>query len=197
MTETGTITKGAGVVELDRGTSEAKTAQGDDETTLRHVMKSKGLSAVFDHDFVETDSSRQTASFREMDEQAKRVAKEASKALKQSVASNQMPFVPTYTGTESELGRFGGSSRTSPVAASSASLLDGLRDRNSIPKPKNTSRFASILSRIQNFVRRHSPTTDDLLEEFSSVPASDAPVFKQLLNQVAHKQDGRWRLKDT
>jgi len=55
---------------------------------------------------------------------------------------------------------------------------------------------ARLLNDLHKFVRSRVPTTDEILEEFpSSVSATDAAVFRNLLKSVATLKDGRWFLK--
>lgn len=70
LTETGAMTKGVGVVAPDD--EPAEESSQDNEEILKKVMKSKGLAGVFDHHFLEHDSSRKSATVREMEDQAKR-----------------------------------------------------------------------------------------------------------------------------
>jgi len=76
VTETGEITKGRGVVNMN--IEERKSAVGgtvvDDSDTLGAVMKSKGLCGVFDHDFVEnTSKKKKPLSVIEMEDNATKV----------------------------------------------------------------------------------------------------------------------------
>lgn len=104
LTETGQLSRGGGVVDPD----EKPSSSTDDKDALETVMKSKGLAGVFDHDFVDDPSSKKSASAREMEEQAKRVANEAARALRESIDSSQVNE-PTWTGSsETEPRRFGG-----------------------------------------------------------------------------------------
>lgn len=81
MTETAMATRGVGVVDplVDKDDS------ADNDATLKSVMRSKGLAGVFDHNFVEPDSRQKSATVREMEERAKKVARDAMKALRESV----------------------------------------------------------------------------------------------------------------
>jgi len=45
--------------------------------------------------------------------------------------------------------------------------------------------------------KSRGPTSQMLLEHFSSVPDRDAAVFKRLLQTVARNVDGRWQVKDS
>ena len=225
-------------------TSRTEVSQDDGET-LQCVLKSKGLAGVFDHNFVDPSASgNKAASVREMEDQAKRIAKEAAKALRESILDTQDeedPFAPTWTGANDS--RFGGARPTATAARandtttargtravsagvkgsntgpkSSGSLLASLREQNAAVKSggrrrtsitgsdsgsstgggnkASNSKYTKLMVRIRNYVKNKSPTTDDLLDEFSNVPEEDAAVFRRLLNNVAKKgDDGRWMLQ--
>jgi hypothetical protein len=109
---------------------------------------------VFDHSFVDSSSKvAKSASAREMEEEAKRIAEEAAEALRSSVDNIEVdgdPFTPTWTGAPES--RFGGGGSAGPqrrvsgssfggaatagvkaskgVPKSSGSLLASLRQRN-------------------------------------------------------------------
>jgi len=215
----------------------ASEASNDDSETLKTVLKSKGLAGVFDHNFVDSSASaNKSASVREMEEQAKRIAKEAADALRASVhvKDEEDRFTPTWVGSESRFGggnqgndrasgrgsvsSFGGATaagvRSSDSGAkSSGSLLASLRQQNAEVKSGGISRrssvssrssnqgsaangnkYAKLMVRIRDYVRKYSPTTQDLLIEFASVPTADAAIFKKLLNVVARKECGYWKL---
>ena len=105
LTETGELTKGAGYVDPDE--EAARENYTDDGETMKTVLKSQGLAGVFDHRVVETYAPSKTSSVREMEEKAKRIAREALSALEESVADKDT-FSPTWTGSaESETRRFG------------------------------------------------------------------------------------------
>jgi hypothetical protein len=217
ITETSKVTKGVGVVD---GVADLSEENDDNEATLKKVMRSKGLAGIFDHHSVEPDHKRKTTTVREMEEQAKRVAKEAANALKHSVASND-PFAPTWTGSdETKPGRFGSSRIAAsfrapelnlPAAAlasspvSSSNLLASLRQRNSaiatggkseLPD-EATQHYTHLLGRLQEFVRRRQPSTDEILKAFENeISDSDVAIFRRLLKSVATIDKGRWSLND-
>ena len=208
VTETSELTNGAGYVDPDE---EQDTSQDDGET-LKTVLRSKGLAGVFDHQVVEKSDGNKRASVREMEARARRIAKEALNAIEESVAGHDS-FTPTWTGSrETETGRFGnGEGAVGPFgqsagskAPSSSSLLASLRERNedirsggnsSKLSNSTTEKYSKLLVQIRNFVRRKRPTTDAILEEFSSIPNCDAAIFRRLLNSVAAVENGRWVLK--
>lgn len=217
ITETSKVTMGIGVVDKDADLSDEND---DNEATLKRVMKSKGLAGIFDHHSVEPDHKRKSTTVREMEEHAKRVAKEAADALKQSVASHDY-FAPTWTGSdETRPGRFGssrsgmtfrGNDERNPSAAalasehvSSSSLLASLRQRNSAIESggkseapdEATQQYAPLLRCLIEFVRQRQPSTDEILTEFNSVPASDVAIFRRLLKSVATIDSGRWSLSE-
>jgi hypothetical protein len=156
-----------------------------------------------------------------MEAKAKKIAREAVSSLEESVAGHDS-FTPTWTGSgETQSGRFGENrpgggiasifGKKSPSAGvqmggsatSSSNLLASIRERSnevkSLGNPNNqnksTKQYTELLKRIRDFVRRKMPTTDALLDEFSSIPRYDAAVFRRLLKSVAVVEDGRWRLK--
>jgi DNA excision repair protein ERCC-6 len=211
LTETGAATKFIGVVDPDA--EPAKKTSGDDSETLKTVLKSKGLAGVFDHHFLDPDSSRKSMTMREMEDQAKRVAREAANALSQSMAS-QRKFTPTWTGSnETTPNRFGASNSSrkgmaadpagdSTGLGSSSSLLASLRRRNAAvksggatdPPSEEAKKYAELLSRIKQFVSLRRPTTDQILQEFDTESDRDAAIFRRLLKSVASVEKGRWYL---
>ena len=218
FTETSELTNGEGYVDPDDSLSQ-DTSQDDGEA-LKTVLRSKGLAGVFDHQVVEKTNENKRSSVREMEARAKRIAKEALAAIEESVTGHDS-FTPTWTGSrETETGRFGsggvsvGSSNVivqsrgvagvAPLTQSSGSLLASLRERNedirsggtsSRPASSTTDKYSKLLIEIRNFVRRKRPSTDAILEEFSSIPNCDAAIFRRLLNSVAAVEKGRWSLK--
>jgi DNA excision repair protein ERCC-6 len=216
LTETGELTKGDGYVDPDEDPS--TTVSSDDGETMRTVLKSRGLAGVFDHGIVENHDVVKKASVREMEAKAKRIAREAASSLQESV-TEQQSFTPTWTGSvETQGGRFG-SSMPSGVAsaprsaatragismsstkASSDSLLASIRERNQDlssngeRKVSDAKQYTDLLKRIQDFVKREAPKTDEILHEFESVSTYDAAIFRRLLKSIAKCDGGRWRLK--
>lgn len=211
LTETGAATKTVGVVDPD--VEPAKETSRDDSETLKTVLKSKGLAGVFDHHFLDPDSSRESVTVREMEDQAKRVAREAANALSQSTASLKQ-FTPTWTGSnDTAPNRFGASNSSRKGLAtgpgggfkglgSSSSLLASLRQRNAAvksggatdPPSQEAKKYATLLSRIKLFVSLRRPSTDQILQEFDSESDSDAAIFRRLLKSVASVEKGQWYL---
>lgn len=216
------LTKGEGYVDPDQ---DDETKDKDNGETMQSVFQSKGLAGVFDHDLFESNKSSKTASTLEMEETARKVARAAAGALKESVAGHDV-FAPTWTGSEETQGssrftvnRVGGaasllgnkgpgvarSSSSGKASTSSNELLASIRQRNEAvesegnggPLKSNMKKYKNLLQQIQNFVRRHGPTTDELIHEFPSVDNEEAAVFRQLLKSVARLESGRWRLKPT
>lgn len=214
MTDTGKVTRGVGVVDFDQ---DVGTADDDNDRTLRKVMKSKGLAGVFDHHYLEEDASRKSITVREMEEQAKKVAREAARALEQSLPSLDR-FTPTWTGSE-ETKRFGNDGETAAASGSmmmrttsgltqgsvsSQNILSSLRQQNQEVESsgqdgaganEESQQYAELLVRLKDFVRRRSPSTDEILQEFDSVPNCDVAIFRRLLKSVANIDGGRWYLK--
>jgi len=223
LTETGQLTKGEGYIDPDQEHSEedqTSERNKDDVETMQSVLQSKGLAGVFDHDLIESNKTSKRSAVREMEEKAKQVARAAVGALKESVAG-QDAFTPTWTGSkETEGGRFGenvpgpssslfgtaasvGVSRQSNSGVvSSSGLFATIRQRNEDARTEgngdltksSTKEYTKLLHRIEEFIRRQGPTTEDLLDEFSSVKSQDAAVFRRLLKSVASIQNGRWCL---
>mmetsp|Transcript_14869 Transcript_14869/g.32426 ORF Transcript_14869/g.32426 Transcript_14869/m.32426 type:complete len:321 (+) Transcript_14869:1363-2325(+) len=215
VTETGEITKGGGVVEmntLDEANEHENGKQPvDNNDTLETVMKSKGLCGVFNHDFVENSSSKKPLSVVEMEENARRVAMKAALALKES-SENQNRFEPTWTGSD-ETKQFGGvASAGGNRMASSGSLLANLQNKRmqisssgraatsgEMHDPE-TKKYSGLLMRMRKYIRRmsssgNSPTTRDILSEFKDVPDNDAAIFRSMLKSVACIKNGRWILR--
>ena len=64
------------------GGAELDSGNKDNRDTLKVVIRSKFLSGLFDHDFVDKHNSVNTRSFREMEEGTKAVARRAYRVLK-------------------------------------------------------------------------------------------------------------------
>ena len=145
ITETAALTKGDGFIDpnSDSATREGRQDEGE---TMKNVLKS--LAGRLDHDHVvEGKWAITRSSVREMETKAKRIAQEALQNLQQSVTS-----------------RFAG--RT----AQSNSLLSSIAKRNSEiinaggrSKVDEAAQNARLLNDLDNFVRIHSPTTDEIL----------------------------------
>lgn len=197
-TETATYTQGIGVVDPDadigrENEDDADERKDDNEDTLKTVMQSKGLAGVFDHHFVEQDSSRKSTTVREMEEKAKEVARAAMAALRQSVADEQAPNAPQ---------RFGGGGGLAAATSSSKSLLAGLRQQQAaatgttVVVDDEAKKYAKLLAMLKEYVRRKRPSTDDILSHFEGSAVSSEPaVFRRLLKSVAVLQNGRWHPK--
>ena len=217
-TETGQITRGRGVVEVNEAEVEnshkvdAKAESGD---TLEVVMKSKGLCGVFDHDFVENTSSKKKPSVIEMEENAKKVAQKAILTLKSSTA-NTDKFAPTWTGSHETLaarrngvGNIGGNKMES-----SSSMLAQLRKKRmeisasaqaEAPKTNNGTstqdqKYNALLLRLQKYIKHknsngNGPTTKDILNDFKDVGDDDAAIFRSMLKSIAAVKNGCWIMK--
>jgi hypothetical protein len=187
--------------------------ENDDNTeTLKKVMKSKGLAGIFDHHAVENDDRRKSTTAREIEENAKRVAKEAAEALQQSIANKSDLFEPTWTGSdETKPGLFGSSiasgARNSLTsgAMSSSSLLATIRQRNTAIESggkidtlnDETMKYAHLMGRLKQFVRLRRPDTEQILNEFGeSVADTDIAIFRRMLQSIATLNNGRWNLSE-
>lgn len=195
VTDTGKVTAGVGVIGPD---DEMAEHNGDDnQETLKRVMQSKGLAGVFDHHYVEHDASRKTTSVREMEDKAKKVAREALQALRRSTeADGSTTLAVNPAGS-----RFG--SGNAPTVGSQA-LLASIRQRNTEIESDgklgkvddDTKRYAGLLGRLQGYVKRRRPTTNEILKDFNDeIPSSDVAVFRRLLKSIAVMQNGKWILK--
>ncbi|GKY94165.1 hypothetical protein MPSEU_000382600 [Mayamaea pseudoterrestris] len=203
ITDTGALTNGAGVVDLDDEPPEE--ALKDDQETLEHVMKSKGLAGIFDHNFVEHDCRQKSTTVREMEERAKEVAREAAKALQRSVAEPETSFDSRFkSGSNGGISAFG-IDRAQAVNGDSSSLLAFLRQRqqavatggeDTAPN-EEAQHYAKLLMRIKEFLRYKHPSTEDVMTAFADVTSSkDVAVFRSLLTSVAEVQKGKWYLKN-
>ena len=114
FTETGELTKGRGVINIDdvNESDEIDDDAKDNKNTLDEVLKSKGLAGIFDHDVVDKPFAKKSLTAQEIEQQAKKAASRAAKILAES--SHQISaFVPTWTGTdETTPQRFGGVTNT-------------------------------------------------------------------------------------
>jgi DNA excision repair protein ERCC-6 len=217
ITSTSAITNGVGVVE---SADLEGNDNGDNEAALKKLMKSKGLAGIFDHHSLEPDHKRKSTTVREMEEKAKQVAKEAAQALQNSVKEHD-PFTPTWTGSnETKPVAIFGSNRVGPLQSSSSigtgagesfsssNLLASIRQRNadiesggksntSVPSSNLETQKYTKLSSLKEYVKRHRPSTEDILKEFDDVPDTDVAIFRRLLKSIATIQKGRWYLIDS
>lgn len=207
ITETSKVTKGVGLIE-----DEDLDDDDDNTETLKKVMKSKGLAGIFDHHAVEDDDRRKSTTAREIEEHAKRVAREAAEALQHSISSKTNLFEPTWTGSDdTKPGIFGSSSAmgqnssSASGALSSSSLLATIRQRNTAIESggridtsnDETMKYAHLMGRLKHFVRLRRPDTEQLLKEFDGAVAdSDIAIFRRMLQSVATLNNGRWHLSE-
>ena len=156
---------------------------------MKSVFQSQGLAGVFDHDVVESTSANKKASVREMEDKAKSIAREALRNISQSVVPGQDTFNP-----ESRFGGF--SSGSTGILSSIADRSEGIKETESSSKSGDVQQYTKLLKELREYVRLNIPTTDEILNEFSSqVSSSDAAVFRRLLKSVASLKNGRWRPK--
>jgi DNA excision repair protein ERCC-6 len=100
--------------------------------------------------------------------------------------------------------RFGGAGSAGIVRShlsegGSAGLLAGLLGKNKLeasdPFEDNArKKYAALIKRIQHFVQRFAPTTEEILKEFESGDC-DPAVFRRLLKSVAAMEGGKWKAK--
>jgi len=213
MTTTGKVTKGVGVLDAESDIVGDDSGENkDNQETLKSVLKSKGLAGVFDHHYLEEDPSRKSTTVREMEDRAKRIARKAAKALKESVEDTSR-FDPTWTGSSNTLpARFGNESKFPHTAErlpgetashSSSSILAGLRkqanDIKNAAKDEATisedmGQYTVLLRQMKQFVSERSPSTDDILKKFESTKDCDVAILRRLLKSVARIENGRWRI---
>ncbi|KAK1742140.1 RAD54-like protein [Skeletonema marinoi] len=182
ITETGEITRGKGVVDVNMPDEAAASENNDEEqaqknnNTLEVVMKSKGLCGVFDHDFVENSSSKKKSiSEKEMEHDAKKTALKAVASLQES-SKNLDRFMPTWTGSEETkqppLRRADNSFGNAPAAAavsgammsSSSALLANLQQKrmqiaSSSQKEEpdaDSKKNSELLLRLRKYLRRRA-----------------------------------------
>ncbi|GMI08221.1 hypothetical protein TrLO_g380 [Triparma laevis f. longispina] len=230
ITETGDLMRGVGVVTGKEKKREKKAqavsvagpdgveerAPTDTQKTLKAVLNSKGLVGVFDHDFVDTSSDK-SQHFRKLEDEARTIAAEAKKSLKESVAGPAPLGQPTFTG------KFGGAGSGAGAGGGSSKLLQRIQARRREIAGEGAAgravdlevdqeetigkaikeKYATLMKRIRNYiiekggeVNNGGPTTKQLLDEFRDVPDSEAAVFKRMLHQLGRLEKGRWRLKD-
>jgi DNA excision repair protein ERCC-6 len=187
ITETTQMTKGVGYV--NPGDKDSTGNQEDDNEIMKSVLQSQGLAGVFDHDVVESNGATKKASVREMEDKAKSIAREALRNLSESVVLGHDTFNPES--------RFVGvSSGSTGILSSIAERSEGIEDSGSDNKSGKLAQYTELMKELRVYVRLNFPTTDEILEEFSShVSSFDAAVFRRMLKTVAHLQNGRWRLK--
>lgn len=215
ITETGEITRGKGVVDVNIPDAAAASENNDEEqpsnnNTLEVVMKSKGLCGVFDHDFVENASSKKKSMSQiEMEDDAKKTALKAMASLQES-SRNLDRFTPTWTGSDETRQPPSAAVGASTKMASSSALLANLQQkrmqiassgqRETNESDAESKKYSELLLRLRNYLRRRAsngggPTTRELLKEFKDVPDSDAAVFRKMLKSIAVIKNGQWILQ--
>ena len=121
VTETGALSRGRGVVNVDdiddedncNGADVKTNNYQDNKDTLDEVLRTKGLAGIFDHDVVERPFSKKSLTSQEMEQQAKKVAAKAAQTLAES-SQKSLSFEPTWTGaSETDSRRFGGVNNSS------------------------------------------------------------------------------------
>jgi DNA excision repair protein ERCC-6 len=208
VTETSKATRGIGVVDREEFGDSVESDEEDNDATLKQVMKSKGLAGIFDHHSIEHDPNRKTTTVREMEEQAKKIARDAMKSLEESVQKNNQLFIPTWTGSDETQPALFGSNRSHQTATSadmsSTSLLASLKAKkqkmeqttsDTLSVKEENQEYVRLGQSLMNFIREQSPTTEEILEEFKDVPTTDVAIFRRLLKSVAYLDDSRWLLK--
>ncbi|OEU20833.1 SNF2_N-domain-containing protein [Fragilariopsis cylindrus CCMP1102] len=186
ITETAELTKGDGYVDPDDNEITANAKEQDNGETMQSVLKSRGLAGIFDHDVVEGNWKSKRASVREMEAKAKKLSREALQNLRQSVAP------------VNDLGsRFGSSgARSNSILSSIAERNTEILNAGTLSSADEIKQNTQLLKDLRNFVKTRVPTTNELLDTFSShVTSSDAAVFRRLLKSIATLKNGSWILK--
>ncbi|KAL3798395.1 hypothetical protein HJC23_005048 [Cyclotella cryptica] len=177
-TETGKLTRGRGVVDVDvseqcNSSDQSQENAEDNGETLELVLKSKGLCGVFDHDFVENSSSNKKPSQLEMEENAKKVAQKAVLTLKAS-SDNIDRFVPTWTGSD-ETKQNCSDFDSSFGGASSAGMPNG-----NAPC-RNMTSSSAMLAQLRNKRMEISSSARPLQNSSSNASAEDKKYSALLL----------------
>lgn len=214
ITETGEITRGKGVVDVETAAESEKNDEGQPQKnkTLEAVMKSRGLCGVFDHDFVENSSAKKKSiSEKEMEHDAKKTALKAAASLQES-SKNLDRFTPTWTGSDEtkQPSSFAVAGGTATSMTSSSALLANLQQKRmqiassgqteTNESDAGSKKNSELLLRLRKYLRRRAsngggPTTRELLKEFKDVPDSDAAVFRKMLKSIAVIKNGQWILQ--
>lgn len=136
--DTGALTKGKGMRAPEEIEHESRGDVDQDNSggnAFGTILKSKGLAAVFDHDFIDSNTQRKFGVAKEMEEEAEKAARRAQKALQKSTSEASI-FEPTWTGsseTHPSRQHFGDSSTpgilSSSTPKSSLSILATLKQR--------------------------------------------------------------------
>lgn len=197
VTETGALTKGRGVVDVDiedrKKSGDEKDQEGNKET-LEEVLKSKGLAGIFDHDVVDTPYAKKSFTVREMEEQATKVADRAAKSLARSSATTDV-FTPTFTGSEETAPqRFGGISRAQERKKEERSYENNFGGAKSAGLNIGSGGALSSSSLLQQVQRRrndiatggeHSASSNDYKEEDFAVTLMKR--IRKFIKQFAEK----------
>lgn len=195
LTETGEITNGVGVVDPDEAGDElamdSEDAVEDNVNTLQEVLKSKGLAGVFDHDVVDYSKSKnKSSSVREMEEQAKAVARNAARELKKSSVGNN-PFEPTFTGSVGMgSGRFGGKVNASGPGISGGSNGFGSSGTAGVARSATGGGMGSS-ALLENLKKHHDPSKGITDTTLNGDTSHYVELMKRLQNFVIRKGGDR------
>lgn len=185
VTETGKITKGRGVVDLDEVQSNEKTK--DNKDTIEEVLKSKGLAGIFDHDVIDKPSRNKTQTEKEMETQAMKAARRAKKSLAQS-SYDDITFAPIPTGSESADNlRFGAVSNSGsgallsrfskPVPPISETEFGGAKSAGLMLSGSMPVGSSSLISQLK---QRRNEISSCGVEPRSSSPDGDSSAIQRI-----------------
>ena len=205
-----------------RANSPVPATDDENNAVLSKIMRS-GISGVIDHDLTDSSSTKSTR-MRNMEDEAKRMAREAVNNLRRAGRSgngngngsgNGSGNGNVRGGSKIDYGRAGNSS--------SMSLLGSIQRRNDDvayneysggPAPSRSltradKKFDIVARKLREFIRRHGgshaayggggPTTKQIIDQFGGFyKDNEAAIFKNLLNSIAtmSKTTKRWCLKE-
>ena len=186
----------------------------DDSRLLSTLLASSGVHSALQHDSI-MEASRPEAVL--VEREASRVAKEAADALRHSrrqIRGNKIGM-PTWTGRNGGVPRFGSLSHSATTDIGSESLLARMRHRQSLERPTPTSSRSSpcpmqsgngssikthhLIEQIQEFLSSNGggATSKDIVARFPDISGPEAIAeFRKMVKQIADFKDSRWILKD-
>ena len=120
--------------------------------SITQIINSPSIQqGVFDHSFVDPSSNAaKSASARELEEEANRMAREAAEALRSSVDSNEFeadPFTPTWTGAPES--RFVGAGNAGPQSKGTGSLFGGAATAGVVGSNGTSKSSGSLLASLR------------------------------------------------
>jgi len=219
-----------GIASIQDGDQRPQSHSGEDEQDSKEqrimagIFARSGVSSTLEHDQIINGKRVVAADPKMIEKQAKRIAAEAAKSLKdaEQVAKSTPIGVPTWTGEVGEAGRdpprrgfgIGGGSRRGPSSAGilanlqSRGATNGARGRSSTPVAGGLKdegpKGKEFLALIRNYLAAHGGKvyTQMLIDHFNRYCTSEARTteFKAMLREIATLEKGvggrgRWILK--